>query len=467
MVPARQRPGLGDLHAGSQAKPGAQGLAEPRAQPVALGERQRRRRVNADQDVVEALVAPEHDVELVDLRVRPHELLDPPRVDDDPAHLLHVVEAGEHPALEGDQRAPAGARAVGRLDDVARPVADEGHGLAVEAREDQLAAPAGADRPIPLVQHLGIAVILVDVGQAGPRVALEAPRRDLRETGQVVGLGPERRLDPGPGRGDGGAGLSRVPRDADLRLLGELSFPVVIKPANKEAFYLGRTERIRKVNALDEAIAVCTRALPNAGKVIVQEWIAGPDSNIYFCLFYRGKDGVIVSSFTGQKILSDPPEIGGTAICLAAPEVRNAIEPVTMAFADRVGFDGMGSLEFKWDPERARFVIIEPTVGRVDWQEEIATLCGVNIPLIAYRHETGLAPISVDRVPEDVAWRVSFIKRWPKQRSRSGTRVYDGYWRLDDPGPAVFYYVFYCTLEAIKKYALKPLLSAWNSGVIR
>jgi len=253
----------------------------------------------------------------------------------------------------------------------------------------------------------------------------------------------------------------------DLRLLGELSFPVVIKPANKEAFYLGRTERIRKVNTLDEAIAVCTRALPNAGKVIVQEWIAGPDSNIYFCLFYRGKDGVIVSSFTGQKILSDPPEIGGTAICLAAPEVRNAIEPVTMAFADRVGFDGMGSLEFKWDPERARFVIIEPTVGRVDWQEEIATLCGVNIPLIAYRHETGLAPISVDRVPEDVAWRVSFIKRWPKQRSRSGTRVYDGYWRLDDPGPAVFYYVFYCTLEAIKKYALKPLLSAWNSGVIR
>ncbi len=199
----------------------------------------------------------------------------------------------------------------------------------------------------------------------------------------------------------------------DLRLLGELSFPVVIKPANKEAFYLGRTERIRKVNTLDEAIAVCTRALPNAGKVIVQEWIAGPDSNIYFCLFYRGKDGVIVSSFTGQKILSDPPEIGG------------------------------------------------------NWQEEIATLCGVNIPLIAYHHETGLAPISVDRVPEDVAWRVSFIKRWPKQRSRSGTRVYDGYWRLDDPGPAVFYYVFYCTLEAIKKYALKPLLSAWNSGVIR
>ncbi len=174
------------------------------------------------QDVVEARVAPEHDRELIDLRVGPHELLDPARVDDDAPDLLHVVEAGEHAALEGDQGAPAGALAVGHLDDVARPVADEGHGLSVEAGQDQLAAPAGTDGPVLLVQHLWIAVVLVDVRQARPRVALEAPCRDLREAGQVVGLGPEGRLDPGPGRGDGGAGLSRVPRDADLGVLREV-----------------------------------------------------------------------------------------------------------------------------------------------------------------------------------------------------------------------------------------------------
>src|SRR5712691_5034617 len=100
-----------------------------------------------------------------------------------------------------------------------------------------------------------------------------------------------------------------VESTTELHLLGELSFPVVIKPANKDAFYLGRTKRIYKVHTLGEAVAICSRILPNAEKLIVQEWIAGPDSNIFFCLFYRGRDGRIVSTFTGQKILSDPPGI--------------------------------------------------------------------------------------------------------------------------------------------------------------
>ena len=164
----------------------------------------------------------EHDLELVDRRVRPHQLLDAPRVHDDAPHLLHVVEAAEHAALEGDQRASAWTLAVGHLHDVASPVPDEGHGLAIEAREDELAALARTDGPVLLVQHLRIAVVLVHVRQTGSRVALEAPRRDLGETRQIVGLGSEGRLDPGSGRGDRCAGLARVPRDANARVLGEV-----------------------------------------------------------------------------------------------------------------------------------------------------------------------------------------------------------------------------------------------------
>ncbi len=37
-------------------------------------------------------------------------------------------------------------------------------------------------------------------------------------------------------------------------------------------------------------------------------------------------------------------------------------------------YEGLGSLEFKWDAQGRRFLIIEPTVGRTDMQEEIPTL---------------------------------------------------------------------------------------------
>src|SRR5207245_2186682 len=125
----------------------------------AHAEGERRRGIDADQDVVESLVAPEDDLELVHVGVGPHQLLHPARVDDHAADLLHVVEPRQHTALEGDQRAPARAPPVGDLDDVARAIAKEWHRFAVEAREDQLAALPGADRSVLLVEHLGIAVV--------------------------------------------------------------------------------------------------------------------------------------------------------------------------------------------------------------------------------------------------------------------------------------------------------------------
>jgi hypothetical protein len=59
---------------------------------------------------------------------------------------------------------------------------------------------------------------------------------------------------------------------------------------------------------------------------------------------------------------------------------------LTEAFFDRVSFIGMGGIEFKRNSRTGQFLMIEPTVGRVDGQEEVATLHGLNIPLAAYLH---------------------------------------------------------------------------------
>jgi D-aspartate ligase len=98
----------------------------------------------------------------------------------------------------------------------------------------------------------------------------------------------------------------------------------------------------------------------------------------------------------------------------------------------------LGSLEFKWDARARRFVIIEPTVGRTDWQEEIATLNGLNLALIAYCYELGL-PAPPQRHVDATAWRESFLHLG--RCLGLSTRTCDGYWRAEDPLPALAFCV--------------------------
>ncbi|MGF6792104.1 Predicted ATP-dependent carboligase, ATP-grasp superfamily [Paraburkholderia tuberum] len=238
---------------------------------------------------------------------------------------------------------------------------------------------------------------------------------------------------------------------ADIERLAELRYPCVLKPDDKRNVLRGEKERAVRVDMLQHARDRAIAMLATPGGIIAQEWIEGPDSNIHFTLFYRGADGNMVSMFTGRKVLSSPPGVGNTAICVAAPEARGTLEPLTRRFAELAGFDGMGSIEYKWDDNYNEFVMVEPTVGRTDWQEEIATLCGVNIPLAAYRHELGL-PLPVERLSrQPVAWRATFSDRPPPELLSERTKIFDGYFRWNDPLPALQHYVVMNPLRRMKR----------------
>ncbi len=224
--------------------------------------------------------------------------------------------------------------------------------------------------------------------------------------------------------------------------LRSLRFPVVVKPADKAPVHSGKASGILVFEQFEDALAGCERMLERAGETIVQEWVDGASDEIYFCLFYRGRNGKIVSMFTGRKLASSPPSVGMTAYCTAAPETRDTLEPLTELFLERIDYAGLGSVEYKWDATNRRFVIIEPTVGRTDWQEEIATLCGVNIPLEAYCHELELPSPPRSLPTGEVVWRASALE-WLKTQPpllSANARVYDGYWQFDDPMPALVQY---------------------------
>lgn len=241
----------------------------------------------------------------------------------------------------------------------------------------------------------------------------------------------------------------RVPRsvyivDADTVAAAQtLRYPAILKPGSKSADYGRSFDKAYRVENFAAVEPLCRQILPVLPDLILQEWIAGDDADIYFCLQYIRPDGAPAASFCGRKIRSWPPEVGGTASCIAAPEVAAELEGETARFFRAVGFVGMGGMEYKRDRTSGEFYLVEPTVGRTDYQEEVATLNGVNLPLAAYCSELGLErPFA--RVPaRPLVWRESATDRWSASMQQqvcgrgpldSGDRV-DGWWRWYDPEP--------------------------------
>jgi predicted ATP-grasp superfamily ATP-dependent carboligase len=228
---------------------------------------------------------------------------------------------------------------------------------------------------------------------------------------------------------------------ADLGRIGELEPPLIVKPADKTLVLAGAVARAVRAETLAQARAAAAQMLSQAPSLIVQEWVSGPDTEIFFTLFTCGRAGELMGIFPGRKLVCSPPAVGSTAVCVAAPDVGAELCRQTRDFVARVGYRGIGSLEFKRDGRTGRFIIIEPTVGRTDWQEEIATLCGVNLPALAYRVALGgAAPPADDVELRPRAWRSDRRFPVPPELIAPGTRVIDGYFRWSDPLPAAYYY---------------------------
>jgi D-aspartate ligase len=237
-----------------------------------------------------------------------------------------------------------------------------------------------------------------------------------------------------------------IPRAVCFRRVDDLAdidapgYPCVLKPAVKTPRYAARFKKAYKV-ASRAQLEQLVGEIDGAAEMIAQEWIEGGDGQLYFCLQYRAREAGRAVSFTGRKLRSWPPATGGTASCVPAPESASELVRLTDAFFTAVGYFGIGSMEFKQDARTGRYLMIEPTVGRTDFQEEIAALNGVNIPYAAYCGELGRSLRPAVGAAPPAAWAVAPIDRWSSERqsiARSfprGLRRYDAIWRFADPMP--------------------------------
>ena len=229
----------------------------------------------------------------------------------------------------------------------------------------------------------------------------------------------------------------------DLPALETLQYPVVIKPGERHAEYGQRFKKAYRAETVEEAEELIRRILPVMDDVVVQEWTEGPDSNIHFCLQYLDRQGRVSASFTGRKIRSWPPQVGGTASCMPAPDAHEELSAMTARFFQNANVIGMAGMEYKRDARSGEFRMVEPTIGRTDYQAEVATLNGVNLPYAAYCAELEI-PWNVSGAKmRSLAWHVrsddersaAAQHQHPRQGLEGVDGIRDALWRWNDPAP--------------------------------
>jgi D-aspartate ligase len=202
-----------------------------------------------------------------------------------------------------------------------------------------------------------------------------------------------------------------------------LTFPVILKPTNSQT-------PLWRANSMFSAFKVADgdglprlydRYRPFTEALIVQEWIPGPDSNLYSCNCYLNQHGEPLATFVSRKVRQWPPHVGNSSFgveCRSDDVLRE-----TLSLLCGVGYRGLGYVEFKLDERNGKKFIVEPNVGRPTGRSAIAEAGGVELLHTMYCDLLGLP------LPDNRQQRYGSAK-WMHERRDLQSAFY--YWRAGE-----------------------------------
>jgi predicted ATP-grasp superfamily ATP-dependent carboligase len=162
----------------------------------------------------------------------------------------------------------------------------------------------------------------------------------------------------------------------------DIQYPCLAKPSQSHRFRQHFNRKMFLANNLDELI-LAFRALEGTDvEMMVQEYIPGGDEmganyNAYYL------DGKPLVEFTAQKIRNAPP-VTGSPCALVSELIEEVLEPGRRLLG-AVNFSGFACTEFKRDPRDGVYKLMEVNV-RHNLSSALAVGCGMNFPILQYRH---------------------------------------------------------------------------------
>jgi D-aspartate ligase len=195
-----------------------------------------------------------------------------------------------------------------------------------------------------------------------------------------------------------------------------IGFPLLLKPAESHLFYRHFKRKMFRVETLVELRSSYVRARDAGLMVVLQDIIPGPDSSVVNYNAYA-VDGRAVVEFTARQLRKAPPALGSPRVVISEriPDVVGPGRGILRA----MGFDGFACTEFKLDERDGAYKLLEVN-GRHNLSGLLAVRCGINFPLIQYRHLVeGVAPtggayrgrIYWTDAFRDVGYSIAFARR--------------------------------------------------------
>ena len=166
-------------------------------------------------------------------------------------------------------------------------------------------------------------------------------------------------------------------------VLNNMSFPVIIKPNTRNPEwekYFYKVIKIRKPSDFYKNVDIYFKY---TDEIIVQEYVEGNDSDLYFFIGYYNNKSEPLISFVGKKIRQWIPNYGTTAS--AEKKFNKFIHNESLRIFKEINLVGYGSIEFKFDKKNNDFTLMEPTIGRFNQQFYLATANGYNIASYYYK----------------------------------------------------------------------------------
>ena len=206
--------------------------------------------------------------------------------------------------------------------------------------------------------------------------ALQRKRHQI-ETARASGVGiPDTRYP---------ASAHEAVADAD-----EMGYPVFLKPSDPVEF---KRRFKRQAFECHTAAEVATHFDEMAEfEPMLQEFVPGEDDELYTLGSYLNADGEALGVFCGRK-LRQTRENQGSARVGEAVWVDAVVED-GLKLLRALEYTGVSQVEFKRDSRTGEFKLMEVNPRLWQWHG-LASVCGVDLPMIAYLDLIGRPPAPV------------------------------------------------------------------------
>jgi D-aspartate ligase len=173
-----------------------------------------------------------------------------------------------------------------------------------------------------------------------------------------------------------------------------LPYPCTIKPVYMSLWYSDFIKKhfgtykhvLQRIEHPDE-LARYISILPNIDKgVVVQQYINGPDNELFSFHGYFNSKSEPVACFVGRKIRTNPIHFGGSAYIETVH--RPDLMDFCLAICRRIGLRGVVKIDCKQDSTTGKIYVLEFNL-RFNLWEQLGAFAGINIPRIWYDDFSG------------------------------------------------------------------------------